>query len=100
MHKQKFKIILIIVTWVSIAFSDVSQGRETAITRAIKKVGPSVASINVVQNQQMYYRDPFFSFFLPPSGMNIPSQSSGSGVVISPDGYVLTNFHVIENAVE
>jgi len=100
MHKQNYRNILILATWISVSFGGVSQGRESAITRAIKKVGRSVASINVVQNQQMYYRDPFFSFFLPPSGMNIPSQSSGSGVVISPDGYVLTNFHVIENAVE
>ncbi|MBL7013353.1 MAG: trypsin-like peptidase domain-containing protein [Candidatus Marinimicrobia bacterium] len=100
MPKKILNIILLMGTVVSIAFGGLSQGRETAITRAIKKVGPSVASINVVQNQKMYYRDPFFSFFLPPSSINIPSQSSGSGVVISPDGYVLTNFHVIENAVE
>ena len=27
-----------------------------------------------------------------------PMKSSGSGVVISPDGFVMTNHHVIENA--
>ena len=27
-------------------------------------------------------------------------KSTGSGVVISPDGYVITNHHVIENALE
>ena len=100
MHKKSyFKIILLFVL-TSSAFGGVSKSRETAITRAIKKVGGSVASINVVQNKKVYYQDPFYSFFLPPSAMNIPSQTSGSGVVISPDGYVMTNYHVIEDAVE
>jgi len=74
----------------------ISSSRETAITRAIKKVGPSVASINVEQHVSSVSFDPFFGFMYP---RNIyPMKSSGSGVVISPDGFVMTNYHVIENA--
>ena len=74
----------------------ISSSRETAITRAIKKVGPSVASINVEQHVSSVSFDPFFGFMYP---LNIyPMKSSGSGVVISPDGFVMTNYHVIENA--
>jgi S1-C subfamily serine protease len=41
-------------------------------------------------------RDPFWQFFY---GNQIePSQSLGSGVIVSRDGYVLTNTHVIGNA--
>ena len=71
--------------------------RKTAITRAIEKVGPAVACINVQQNVSAYTTsDPFFRYFFPPE--IYPMKSSGSGVVISPDGYVLTNTHVVENA--
>ena len=70
--------------------SDVDVSRTTAITRAIEKVGPSVACINVQQNVSAFSRqDPFFRYFFPPE--IYPMKSSGSGVVISPDGYVLTN---------
>ena len=76
---------------------NVDSSRKTAITRAIEKVGPAVACINVQQNVSAYTTsDPFFRYFFPPE--IYPMKSSGSGVVISPDGYVLTNTHVVENA--
>ncbi len=81
----------------------IDESRQTAITRAIEAVEPSVASISVVQMRDVYSpfsRDPFFDFFFPERRRKREVHSSGSGVVISPDGYVLTNFHVIENATE
>lgn len=74
----------------------ISSSRETAITRAIEKVGPAVASINVEQHVSSVSFDPFFGFMYPREIH--PMKSSGSGVVISPDGYVITNYHVIKNA--
>ena len=82
---------------------EVDASRHTAITRAIESVEPAVASISVVQIQDVYNpftRDPFFDFFFPERSLKREVHSSGSGVVISPDGYVLTNYHVIENATE
>jgi serine protease Do len=74
----------------------ITASRETAITRAIEKVGPAVASINVEQHVSSVSFDPFFGFIYPRE--IYPMKSSGSGVVISPDGFVMTNYHVIENA--
>ena len=82
---------------------EVDASLQTAITRAIESVEPAVASISVVQIQDVYNpftRDPFFDFFFPERSRKREVHSSGSGVVISPDGYVLTNYHVIENATE
>jgi|TARA_B100000470_G_scaffold154507_1_gene120506 serine protease Do len=91
-------IVLMLYIAVNIfAQPNVNSSRKTAITRAIEKVGPAVACINVQQNVSAYTTsDPFFRYFFPPE--IYPMKSSGSGVVISPDGYVLTNTHVVENA--
>jgi serine protease Do len=34
----------------------------------------------------------------PPGGPGRPEQSAGSGVIIDPSGYIVTNNHVVENA--
>ena len=82
----------------------VDNSRYSAITRAIKKVSPAVASINVVQMREYstnsFYNDPFFRHFFPNELYRQRVKGSGSGVVISKDGFVLTNHHVVEDAVE
>ena len=92
--------VIVLMLYIAVnlfAQSNVDSSRKTAITRAIEKVGPAVACINVQQNVSAYTTsDPFFRYFFPPE--IYPMKSSGSGVVISPDGYVLTNTHVVENA--
>ena len=93
-------IVIVLLLYIAVnlfAQPNVDSSRKTAITRAIEKVGPAVACINVQQNVSAYTTsDPFFRYFFPPE--IYPMKSSGSGVVISPDGYVLTNTHVVENA--
>ncbi|GAB4372570.1 MAG: DegQ family serine endoprotease [Calditrichia bacterium] len=70
---------------------------------AAKKIIPAVVTLEnkVLVNDlpddeaHRFFRDKFGD-----EEGNIPRPGSGSGIVISPNGYILTNFHVIEKAVE
>jgi Do/DeqQ family serine protease len=59
----------------------------------------SVVFIKTLTNQRNY-QDPFFDFW---SGFEFfgrrgPVSSSGSGVILTADGYIVTNLHVVKNA--
>jgi serine protease Do len=80
----------------------INSDRQTAITRAIDKVSPSVVGINVEEVREIqdpFSNDPFFQQFFG----NVEPQKQvvrglGSGYIISDDGYILTNDHVAGNA--
>ena len=63
---------------------------------------PCVVHIKTRIQIMVQYQDPFLGFFgsdfYRPRTHN--QESSGSGVIISSDGYIATNYHVIQNATE
>ncbi len=83
-----------------------SYDRRTPVVEAVAKTGPAVVNIRTEQITKRRtspffgFTDPFFEEFfkdlVPPQVYK--TQALGSGVVIDPKGYILTNAHVIEQA--
>ena len=71
-------------------------------TQAAERSVEAVVHVKTKYYRQQQYVDPFYQFFFgrPQQSQQPSAMASGSGVILSNDGYIVTNNHVIEDANE
>lgn len=82
-----------------------AQGLSSAFQRVAREVTPTVVHITATKgdprsrSEQLDARDQMLRRFFGGGGDSMPQATSfGSGIVVSPDGYILTNNHVVEGS--
>jgi serine protease DegQ len=80
-----------------------ASGGGSGYALAARRAAPAVVSVTATKmtRKNPHADDPRFKFFFGEEGASAQQQVGlGSGVIVAPEGYLLTNHHVVEDATE
>src|SRR4029434_1980834 len=105
--RQKLVVALLILAQAGSLFGQADPASEPAVL-AVAKVLPAVVNINTERVVRRTVRDPLEDFYaqffgydrVRPRQIRQTLQSLGSGFIIDPAGYIITNQHVVERAAD
>ncbi len=103
MRRSKVWLAVALVSVASVGQAEQPDSRElrrTPIVRVVEDVRDSIVNISATGLVQMYRRMDLFDLFFEARPRQRPVTSVGSGFVMHEAGYIVTNAHVVERAVE
>jgi serine protease DegQ len=72
-----------------------------SLNAAVRRAAPAVVSVSAVKSgRNPHERDPWYRYFFGDRAQGEIQRGVGSGVIVSAQGYLLTNNHVVEGASE
>ncbi len=89
----------LVLTVSAYAQDNLRLSNEARIYQQVKDSVVNISATHMVVTQ-VRSGDDFFDLFAPPMYRQVQAQSLGSGFIIHPAGYIVTNEHVIERAAE
>jgi len=95
--KKMMKNLVLSLSFVLFTYGIQAQQSGIDFTKAAEHTVNTVVHIQCEYTQQTTFYSDFF-WFLTPSPNNRKIQTSGSGVIITSDGYIITNNHVVQDA--